>query len=100
MTLSMSSDNSADEYLLGEATIHSQASKSIHGQDAPPSPVPLSPEEETMLRALGRVISRLARALHVDMIRERHRAMPQYTPLQVRGARPTAADERAHCRLQ
>jgi GNAT superfamily N-acetyltransferase len=34
----------------------------------------LSPEEETMLRALGRVISRLARAVDVDMIRERHRA--------------------------
>jgi DNA-binding MarR family transcriptional regulator len=53
-----------------------------------PRPVPLSAEEEAMLRALGRVMSRLARVVDADMVREQHLPLSEYTTLQVLSEAP------------
>jgi DNA-binding MarR family transcriptional regulator len=53
-----------------------------------PRPVPLSAEEEAMLRALSRVMSRLARVVDADMVREQHLPLSEYTTLQVLSEAP------------
>ena len=50
--------------------------------------VPLSAEEEAMLRAFGRVQALLARAVDADMIREQHLPLSEYTTLQVLSEAP------------
>jgi hypothetical protein len=46
--------------------LHSQASMLVPMDKDAPVPGAVEPEEETILRALGRVISRLARAVDID----------------------------------
>jgi DNA-binding MarR family transcriptional regulator len=53
-----------------------------------PRPVPLSAEEEAVLRALSRVMSRLARVVDADMVREQHLPLSEYTTLQVLSEAP------------
>jgi DNA-binding MarR family transcriptional regulator len=50
--------------------------------------VPLSAEEEAMLRAFGRVQALLARAVDADMVREQHLPLSEYTTLQVLSEAP------------
>jgi DNA-binding MarR family transcriptional regulator len=45
------------------------------------SPVPLSPEEESVARAMGRLVQVLGRALDADLEREQRMSLSEYTVL-------------------
>ncbi|MEU4618867.1 MarR family transcriptional regulator [Actinoplanes sp. NPDC023801] len=46
-----------------------------------PAPVPLSPDEEALMRALGRFLLVMPRALDADLIREQRMSASEYTVL-------------------